>query len=174
MALRGDGRHNDTKAGLSLGQPETRNPYFLLYEPTAETELFFRLSAQGWFKVVSRKLSTPLGTETLANLQAAIDLLNYPPGDSRIGSEAEGRFYAVSFGDPGAASGGAGSRGGWTDWPKVPFVIDNASPNPNPPGTLIDDNDFATRINRLRGHSRGRHVHVCPRARRRRPDDDRQ
>jgi hypothetical protein len=130
MNLRGDGRYNDHKGGPSIGQPTVNLPYFLLYEGVD-------LSGQGKVRVLGRRPVLTPANPTLDSLQEAIDLMNLPKGDAGIAFEASATYYAVSFGDPGAASGGAGSRGGWLDWPKMPFVTDTVD---------FDDDDFAVQV----------------------------
>ncbi|HOW70927.1 MAG TPA: hypothetical protein PKY77_10030 [Phycisphaerae bacterium] len=122
MEIYAGGVWNDDGTGPTLGaQDATVQPYYLLYDNVD-------LTGQGTFKVFYRPGTT-------ASLAEAITLLQGPA----VVGDAQGRYYAISMGDPGAGGGGNGSGGGWRDWPKVPWPTDDPAVN------TLDDDNFVSR-----------------------------
>lgn len=121
MEIYSGGVWNDDGVGPSLGQSATIQPYYLLYDNVD-------LAGQGQFKVFYRPGTT-------ASLAEAIALLKGPA----VVGDAQGRYYAISMGDPGVSGTGTGSGGGWRDWPKVPWPVDDPVVND------LDDDNFVTR-----------------------------
>ena len=122
MEIYASGAWNDDGTGPTLGaQVATVQPYYLLYQNVD-------LSGQGKFKVSFRPGTT-------ASLAEAITLLKGPA----VAGDAKGRYYAISMGDPGTGGGGTGAAGGWRDWPKVPWPVDD------PVVSYVEHDNFVTR-----------------------------